>query len=51
MTTTLSMYMINQGIKANNFGYAAALTVIVSTILMILIYFYMKIMRYSEEGM
>jgi len=51
MTTTLSMYMINQGIKANNFGYAAALAVIVSAMLMILIYFYMKIMGYSEEEM
>ncbi len=51
MTTTLSMYMLNQGIRANNFGYAAALTVIVSVILMILIYFYMKVMGYSEEEM
>lgn len=51
MTTTLSMYMINQGIKANNFGYASALAVIISILLIVLIYFYMKIMGYSEEAM
>lgn len=49
-TTTLTMYIINQAIKTNNFGYGAALTVIGSILMLFFIIVYMKLMRYSDEG-
>lgn len=49
MTTTLSMYIINQAIKAYNFGYGSALTIIAFFILLAFIIVYLKLTRYGSE--
>ena len=49
MTTTLAMYIINQAIKASNFGYGSALTVVAFLILVAFIVLYLKLTGYGSE--
>jgi multiple sugar transport system permease protein len=48
-TTTLSMYMADQAIKLNNFGYGSAISVISFGCLMIFAVFYLKLGNFGGE--
>jgi multiple sugar transport system permease protein len=48
-TTTLSMYMANQAIKLNNFGYGSAISVVSFGCLMIFAIFYLKLGNFEGE--
>ncbi|WP_134699235.1 carbohydrate ABC transporter permease [Ammoniphilus sp. YIM 78166] len=49
-TTTLTMYIAEQAIHGNNFGYGSALTVVSCGILLIFAVVYLKVTRYEREG-
>ncbi|SFL94415.1 multiple sugar transport system permease protein [Paenibacillus sp. 1_12] len=49
-TTTLTMYVANQAIVAQNFGYGSALTVISFLILLVFAMGYLKLSRFGKEG-
>jgi multiple sugar transport system permease protein len=48
-TTTLTMYVANQAIIAQNFGYGSALTVISFIILLVFAMGYLKLSRFGKE--
>ncbi|MGO4498951.1 sugar ABC transporter permease [Paenibacillus sp. 2RAB27] len=48
-TTTLTMYVANQAIISQNFGYGSALTVISFIILLVFAMGYLKLSRYGRE--
>jgi multiple sugar transport system permease protein len=49
MTTTLSMYIVDQAINANNFGYGSALTVVAFMILLVFAAIYLIISKFGKE--
>lgn len=49
-TTTLTMYVANQAIISQNFGYGSALTVISFIILLVFAMGYLKLSRFGREG-
>ncbi|MCR8634209.1 carbohydrate ABC transporter permease [Paenibacillus radicis (ex Xue et al. 2023)] len=49
-TTTLTMYVANQAIISQNFGYGSALTVISFIILLIFAMGYLRLSRFGKEG-
>jgi multiple sugar transport system permease protein len=49
-TTTLTMYVANQAIIAQNFGYGSALTVISFIILLVFAMGYLKLSRFGKEA-
>jgi len=49
LTTTLSMYIANEAIHSNNFGYGSALMVIGFLILLIFAEIYLKASRFGKE--
>jgi len=49
LTTTLSMYIANEAIHSNNFGYGSALMVIGFLILLIFAAIYLKASRFGKE--
>jgi multiple sugar transport system permease protein len=49
LTTTLSMYIVDQAINANNFGYGSALTVIAFVILLAFAGIYLAVSRFGKE--
>ena len=49
LTTTLSMYIVDQAINANNFGYGSALTVVAFVILLTFAAFYLGLSRFGKE--
>lgn len=49
-TTTMTMYVANQAIIAQNFGYGSALTVISFIILLVFAMIYLKLSRFGQEG-
>lgn len=50
LTTTLSIYLTNQAIKARNFGYGSAIGVLTFFIMLAFSIVYLKLFRYEEEG-
>ena len=50
LTTTLSIYLMQTSIVQNNYGYGAALAVIVFLGLLIFSIFYMNISKYGENS-
>ena len=50
MTTTLSMYVVNQAIDASNFGYGSAAAVIGFIILFCFATVYLKVSKFGREG-
>ncbi|WP_139488421.1 carbohydrate ABC transporter permease [Brevibacillus dissolubilis] len=49
-TTTMTMYVAEQAIHANNFGYGSALTVVAFGILLAFAVVYLKVSRFEREG-
>jgi multiple sugar transport system permease protein len=49
ITTTLSMYIANQAITANNFGYGSALSVVAFAIMFVFAMIYLKLSCFGKE--
>ncbi len=49
LTTTLSMYIVDQAINANNFGYGSALSVVAFVILLAFAGIYLSISQFDKE--
>lgn len=49
LTTTLSMYIVDQAINANNFGYGSALTVVAFIILLVFAAIYLWVSKFGKE--